>query len=111
MKVKLNKAKPKETLESLSEKYGLSLVVNERDNRTYLDSDKYYARFENVEVKEGICLHSVYGDGKTPVNAILDYAEKIQNKLLVKDAFQISRHEFEVDVLDLTALDFEFTES
>ena len=38
---------------------------------------RHIASFPHVEVKEGMCLASRYGEGRTPYKAKIDYAKKL----------------------------------
>lgn len=44
---------------------------------------RYTAQFEHCEIKDGICLRGVYGEGRTPSEAVEDYAKKITGQTLV----------------------------
>ena len=50
-------------------------------------SNRWTARFEHAEVKEGAGLTSEYGNATSPEGAIADYARRISGKLLVFNAF------------------------
>ena len=50
----------------------------------------------DLEVKSGRFLSGVFGNGKTPDEAIASYANEIKGKIVVKRAFYEDRHEFNV---------------
>ena len=70
------------TLVDLAERYGLNLLL-----RRYADQDnRWTASFEHCETKESLhssVLASTYGSGKSPREALNDYAKQIAGKYLV----------------------------
>jgi len=50
--------------------------------------------FERCEVKEGSMLVGEHGRGKTPTEAINDYAASLAGKTLVFNAYSDNRQEF-----------------
>lgn len=64
---------------------GLDVLVTERDRSAH---SRYYARFPNVEIVERGCLSSVVGDGKTPEEAIANYAQRLLGERIVVDAYR-----------------------
>ena len=84
------------SLQDFADKYGLELNITERENK---DLPRFYASFSNVEIKNGSVLSSCFGDGNTIEKAILDYVNRISEKLIVIDAFKPSRREIKVPKL------------
>lgn len=76
--------------------YDLADVLNKQISITrYPNQDgRFSAKFENCETKDGGCLCSEYGNGKTPVEAINKYSDAIQGKTLVFGAMSDKRTEF-----------------
>ena len=85
---------PTMSLQELAYKYGLKLVVRER-NRSLRESGlpRFYVHLHKVEEKEGIMLRSTSGNGETEQDAILDYCENISGSFLVYDAMGQNRIE------------------
>jgi len=77
-------------LSDFADKHGLVMQVKER-TRTELwrgfdyESNRYYAQFRDVDVKDGAVLRGTFGNGRTPEAAMANYAKEISGKLLVKD--------------------------
>lgn len=71
------------TLEEFANKHGLEMVVTERTNGSF------YASFRRFLVKEGCMRRGVYGDGKTPEEAIKNYAPQISQHVIVDDNREI----------------------
>lgn len=84
------------TIEEFAHKFGLTIRVDERSNRT---NGQWYAHFLNAEIKDGPILIGDYGYGVTPKSAIADYAERISGKLLVINAYGPNRREVRVPML------------
>lgn len=82
------------------EKHGLKMVVRER-RRGQRGPDgeilePFFASLEGVESKDGRMLCSDSGDGRTPEEAIGQYAAEIRGKRLVVNATsRENRREFE----------------
>jgi hypothetical protein len=58
---------------------------------------RFSACFSNCEIKEGICLSGEFGDGRSPTEAINNYARLILGKILVFHAMDKElRQEFVV---------------
>lgn len=58
---------------------------------------RWTAEFSDCEIKNKSsdgCLIGEYGNGKTPYEAIKNYAEKISGKVLVFNAYSPTRKEF-----------------
>jgi hypothetical protein len=75
-------------------------VVVEREIYKARGVPRYFARFDDTDVKEDGCLIGITGDGDTPELAVEDYIPKISGKLLVLDAFGSGRREIQVPILD-----------
>ena len=69
-------------LEDFADKHGLKMVVRERMQQPHPNA-KFYACFENVEIKDGIILRSPHGNGATVEEAIKEYATEISKRHLV----------------------------
>lgn len=69
--------------------HGLRLHLRERDGVT--GAMRFYASFENCEVKRGALLHGTCGNGATRSLAIADYAAKISGQHLVVNAMSPER--------------------
>jgi hypothetical protein len=54
---------------------------------------RFSAQFESCEVSSGSMLEGTYGDGKTPQEAIADYAKQIIGKRLVFYAMSDTRRQ------------------
>lgn len=52
--------------------------------------------FEDCEVMKNGCLSSEYGNGKTPIDALVDYISHLEGKRIVFDATGPARREFDV---------------
>lgn len=81
-------------ISDFADKHGLEMEVHERSKVTY------YAHFSHVELKEGSILIGAFGDGKDETSAILDYAEKISNRLIVVRSTTNERREIAVPLLN-----------
>jgi len=57
------------------------------------DPSRFYAYFDDTEVKDRGCLVGAYGNGATPEEAISEYADSISLKTLVKGAYTKDRRE------------------
>lgn len=91
---------PKTTIEEFAEKHGLVMEVTERALPNSNDS-RYFASFENSDIKEGSMLIGAFGNGATPEEAIANYAKRISLQKLVVDAFGENRKEFSVPRLKI----------
>ena len=86
---------PETTIEEFARKHGLTLHVRER--RTTVNSQmRFFASFENADVKDGSMLRGEFGNGNTPDGAARDYAERISLKRLAINAMQENRREVDV---------------
>lgn len=88
------------TLEAFADKHGLVMMVREREKKIG-DQFRYYASFKHSEVREGALLCGLTGNGSTPEDAIKDYANLIQMRMLVVNAMDTSRREIRVPRLVL----------
>jgi hypothetical protein len=87
------------TIQQFAEENNLVMIIRERGLSLRNDGlCNFYAYFENVDVKDGCGLISEFGNGNNEKEAILDYAKKISDKLLVIDPFQ-KRKEIRVPLL------------
>jgi endonuclease III-like uncharacterized protein len=97
MKVKLERI-PSIPIDEFADMHGFDIIVKER-----LTSDisaRFYASFSTtVEIKERSTLSSAFGNGKTPYEAIVAYAERISNKTLVVDAYKSTRKEIQTPII------------
>ena len=60
-------------------------------------NNRYCARFDDVEVKEGACLVGAHGNGRTPENAIQEYVDRIKGTTVVINARdKVYRREFNI---------------
>jgi len=104
MKIKMN-CLPRASLEAFAEVYELTMVIEERVPKDMGDrwpeSSRYYAKFEDCEVKQGPGLRSEYGNGRTPGEAIANYAKEISGALLVLNAFGPNRREIQAPIITL----------
>lgn len=104
MKIKMN-CLPRASLEAFAEVYELTMVIEERVPKDmgdrWSESSRYYAKFEDCEVKHGCGLRSEYGNGRTPGEAMANYAQGISGALLVLNAFGPNRREIQVPILTL----------
>jgi len=86
---------PRTTIEHFADKHKLTMSVVERQ-RPINDPSRYYAHFDHCEVKDGCILCSESGNGKTPEEAIANYAASIEMKLLVVNAYKKNRREITI---------------
>jgi hypothetical protein len=91
----INNFIPVSTLEKFADEHNLTMIVKERKTDTESDN-RFFAEFENAEIREGIILSSAYGNGNTPERAIKDYARKIELKTIVIDAYGTNREVIDV---------------
>lgn len=84
------------SIEAFADKHGLVMEVRER-NKPVGDPSRYYAHFKSAEAREGKCfLIGLFGDGRTPEEAIAEYARTISLRTLIIDAMTEERREIEV---------------
>lgn len=86
---------PESSIAEFAKQHDLKFKVVERKEPK--DSPmRYYAHFDDVDVKEYHFLIGEYGNGTTPKQAINDYARKIEFKILVFNAYGKDRREIKV---------------
>ena len=88
------------TIEDFADKNSLVMEVKERPYPIG-NPARFYAHFKNAKVQDGCMLITDFGDGKTPDDAIADYASKITLKTLVFNSFRPNRFELQVPRLTL----------
>ena len=86
-------------VEDFADTHGLVMEINERRNAAETGLPRYYAHFEHVNVKEGCCLSSTFGNGNTPDEAIANYAKELSEKRLVVNAYKPDRKEIDAPIL------------
>ena len=74
----------------LADILNVQLIVTRYANQ----ESRFSAKFEQCETKDGGCLCSEYGNGKTATEAINKYSDAIAGKLLVFNAMTDKRREF-----------------
>ncbi len=83
------------TLTQLSMMLNQELVVRPRQH-----ANNYYACFDKVETKTssiGGCLTGEYGNGRTIIEAIENYAKILSGKFIVCNAYGKNRVELQLD--------------
>ena len=85
------------TLEELAKTYGFKLSVKYRGEED--PAMRFYASFDRVDTKQGSMLVGTYGNGKTALAAIKDYATQISNVILVIDPFTSERQEIQTGIV------------
>lgn len=87
---------PSMTIEQFADSYNLTMKVCER--RVPIDHpSRYYAHFESCEVmSDDGFIFDEFGNGVTAEKAIADYADRIQLKSIVIDAYTPERREIDV---------------
>ena len=86
-------------IEDFADEHGLIMQVHERERDFIPFYRRFYASFKGAEVKEGIMLHGVCGNGNTIEAAISDYAQKISHKTIVINAMRDDRREIKAPLL------------
>lgn len=87
MKIKYELQPKPRTVDEFAKQHNLTMKVVEREDwQVRTGRPRFYAEFENAEVKMGAILHGFYGDGETAFEAIKDYFERIDGYLLVINA-------------------------
>lgn len=85
------------TLEQFADIFDLVLEVRRRNSKDSAESERWYAEFADCEVLKEPMLISGFGNGRTPEQAIREYARRISGTKLVKHAhIKESRVEFNV---------------
>lgn len=85
------------SIEEFAETHDLVMEIHERTDKDGLD--RYYAHFEDAEVSDSNFLIGAYGNGKTPEEAVVNYAEEISGKMIVVDAMSDKRRNIIVPIL------------
>lgn len=85
-----------ESFEDFCERHDIRMVVKERgkDSRRVAGSRWYASPYSLIEVMDNGFLIAAYGDGDTPEEAVLDFAQRIRGCKLVRDAYS-NRYEFQ----------------
>jgi len=86
---------PSMTLEQFADVHNLVMKVSER-RRPEGDPARYCAHFENCEIGGDGFLRGEFGDGRTPEEAIANYAAAITLKRIVIGAYTPERREIDV---------------
>lgn len=82
------------TLEEFADKHDLILEIIERPTKiTQRGVSRYYAKFKNMDIKDGIFLRSAFGNGDTKPQAIYDLRLLLSKKLVVLNANTDNREE------------------
>ena len=80
-----------DTLENFADKHGLVMLVNERIPANlggrWDESLRFYAHFDDAEVKKGGFLSATHGNGASVEEAIESYMAAISEQLLVVNAY------------------------
>lgn len=79
MKIRYEYVPAPTKLQDFADQYGLELVVRERNSSVL---PRFFASFDDLDVKDGNILCSTFGNGSTPFEAIVNYAQLISNKSL-----------------------------
>ena len=83
------------TIFDFADSINKNLVITRHSNQ----DERYTASFERSEVKDGCALIGEYGQGNSPLGAVIDYWNKIQGKRLVFNAMSNThRQEFMVPI-------------
>lgn len=80
-------------LDEFADEYGLILEIHERRDTQRGSLKKYFVNFPNVEVLRGAFLESLYGQGDTEWDAVVDYTKNLSGKPIVIDAYKKTRTE------------------
>jgi len=86
---------PSMTIEQFADVHNLVMEVHER-RRPEGDPLRYYASFEHVEIGGDGFLRGEFGNGRTPDEAIANYAAVITLKHIVVEAYTPERREIDV---------------
>ena len=86
---------PTMSIAEFADKYHLTVAVYDRGPLFTGTKERFYAQFNDVEVKEGSCLASAFGNGSNEPEAIQNYAECISEKLLIVNAMTAARREIQ----------------
>ena len=80
------------SIQEFANQHGLVMKVHERDTSHWPDA-RWFARFDQFELKDGSFLVSTFGNGSTVDEAISNYCELISGKYGVINAYLHSRKE------------------
>lgn len=95
MKIELHEIE-RDTISAFADKNNLTMEVHERA-RPVGDPARYFAHFKDSDAKEGeCCLIGLFGDGRSPDEAIAAYANKISLRILVIGALTDERRVIKV---------------
>jgi len=61
---------------------GLDITVNTRNPKLHDPGSVYYASLRDVEIREGCCVRSVFGNGHDMEEAVDNMAERYSEQLL-----------------------------
>lgn len=93
------------SIEAFADKNGLVMEVHERP-KPVGDPSRYYAHFKSAGAREGTCcLIRLFGNGRTPEEAIAEYASVISLRTLIIDAMTKDPREIEVPRLSANGKD------
>jgi hypothetical protein len=84
-----------QTIEQFADTHKLTMEVYER-SLPIGHKERFYAHFERCEIIDDCVLIGAFGNGRTPEEAIANYATEISMKRIVIDAFSQERREIEV---------------
>ena len=83
--------------------YDLATLINKqieilhRPSETLDSSSLWYAKLDDVEIKDGAILSGSFGNGRTPEEALQNYVKELKGQKIVIDAFSKDKR----TVLDL----------
>lgn len=80
------------TLTEYADILNINLVLTYYHNQ----DNRWSAKLERIEVKDGSILARVYGNGNSPEEAQHNYAERIKGRHVVQNAYAGDRREFNV---------------
>lgn len=93
---------PRVRIAKFAKEHDLTMCVFERRpgdavllNGESFEDIRFFAHFEDCEVKDGSVLIGTFGNGRTEKAAIAAYAKEISNKRLVVGAYSPKRREIE----------------
>lgn len=88
---------PEMTIEEFADKHGLVMEVHERPKNIGA-SDRYYAHFRRISVVGDGVLSSVFGNGRTPEEAIAAYACQISLQTICDDNVRVEGKDIRIRV-------------
>ena len=76
----------------------LDIIRCDLELRRYANQDgRWLAQIEHSEIKEGVFLKGIYGNGQTAIEALEDYIQMIRGRVLVINAYnREERKEYQV---------------